>query len=334
MAPRASWKGYLKLSLVSCAVNLYPASSSSSRVSFNTINRKTGNRVKRQFVDAETGEVVENEDQAKGYPVAKDSYLIVDDEELDKIQLESTHTIDIEKFVPRSEIDPRYLEAPYYIAPSERVAEEAFAIIRDAMRDEKVVGLGRVVMARRERIMMLEPLGKGLVGTVLRYGSEVRNEDSYFDEIPDMKLPEEMTDLAHVIIERKAGHFRPEEFTDRYEDAVVELVRAKQAGMPAKPPEQPSRPSNVVSIMDALRKSIAAEGGQASGARKASAKAAEETAARAEAEGSVEDERGRQAARRRLRKRRESQVTRLRGRVRFAGLGVARRRSARRAPRV
>ena len=280
MAPRASWKGYLKLSLVSCAVNLYPASSSSSRVSFNTINRKTGNRVKRQFVDAETGEVVENEDQAKGYPVAKDSYLIVDDEELDKIQIESTHTIDIEKFVPRSEIDPRYLEAPYYIAPSERVAEEAFAIIRDAMRDEKVVGLGRVVMARRERIMMLEPLGKGLVGTVLRYGSEVRNEDSYFDEIPDMKLPEEMTDLAHVIIERKAGHFRPEEFTDRYEDAVVELVRAKQAGMPAKAPEQPSRPSNVVSIMDALRKSIAAEGGgQAPAARKASAKAAEETPA-------------------------------------------------------
>ena len=123
--------------------------SSSSRVSFNTINRKTGNKVKRQFVDAETGEVVENEDQAKGYPVAKDSYLLIDDEELDKIQIESTHTIDIEKFVPRSEIDPRYLESPYYIAPGERVAEEAFAIIRDAMRDEKVVGLGRVVMARR-----------------------------------------------------------------------------------------------------------------------------------------------------------------------------------------
>ena len=267
MAPRATWKGYLKLSLVSCAVNLYPASSASSRVSFNTINRKTGNKVKRQFVDAETGEVVENEDQAKGYPVAKDSYLLIDDEELDKIQIESTHTIDIEKFVPRSEIDPRYLEAPYYIAPGERVAEEAFAIIRDAMRDEKVVGLGRVVMARRERIMMLEPMGKGLVGTVLRYGSEVRNEDSYFEDIPDMKLPEEMRDLAHVIIERKAGHFRPEDFTDRYEDAVVELIRAKQAGMPAKAPEQPSRPSNVVSIMDALRKSIAAVGGAAPAVR-------------------------------------------------------------------
>ena len=259
MAPRANWKGYLKLSLVSCAVNLYPASSTSSRVSFNTINRKTGNKVKRQFVDAETGDVVENEDQGKGFPVAKDSYLLIDDDELDKIQIESTHTIDIDKFVPRAEIDPRYHDAPYYVAPSERVGEEAFAIIRDAMRDEKVVGLGRVVIARRERIMMLEPLGKGILGTALRYGSEVRSEDAYFEEIPDLKLPEEMKELAHVIIERKAGHFRPEDFTDRYEDAVVELIRAKQAGMPAKVTEQPSRPSNVVSIMDALRKSIAAE---------------------------------------------------------------------------
>ena len=259
MAPRANWKGYLKLSLVSCAVNLYPASSTSARISFNTINRRTGNKVKRQFVDADTGEVVETEDQAKGYPVAKDSYLVVSDDELDKIQIESTHTVDIEKFVPRAEIDPRYYDAPYYIAPSERVAEEAFAIIRDAMRDEKVVGLGRVVIARRERIMMLEPLGKGILGTALRYGSEVRGEGAYFEEIPDLKLPEEMKELANVIIERKAGHFRPEEFTDRYEDAVVELIRAKQAGMPPKVTEEPARPSNVVSIMDALRKSIAAE---------------------------------------------------------------------------
>ena len=159
--------------------------------------------------------------------------------------------------MPRSEIDPRYLDAPYYLAPSERVADEAFAIIRDAMRDEKVVGLGRVVIARRERTMMLEPLGKGILGTALRYGSEVRSEDAYFEDIPDLKLPEEMKELAHVIIERKEGHFKPEEFNDRYEDAVVELIRAKQAGMPAKVAEQPTRPSNVVSIMDALRKSIA-----------------------------------------------------------------------------
>jgi DNA end-binding protein Ku len=271
MAPRATWKGYLKLSLVSCAVNLYPASSSSARVSFNTINRKTGNKVKRQFVDGETGEVVENEDQAKGYPVAKNAYLVVDEEELDKIRIESTHTIDIEKFVPRSEIDPRYLEAPYYIAPNERVAEEAFAIIRQAMHDENVVGLGRVVIARRERIMMLEPLSKGLMGTVLRYAYEVRSEDSYFEDIPELKLPEEMKDLAHVIIKRKAGHFKPDEFNDRYEDAVVEMIRTKQAGMPAKVSDEPSRPTNVVSIMDALRKSIAAEGGAAPAPRRGGA---------------------------------------------------------------
>jgi DNA end-binding protein Ku len=273
MAPRANWKGYLKLSLVSCAVNLYPASSSSSRVSFNTINRKTGNKVKRQFVDAETGEVVESEDQAKGYPISKTDFLLVDDDELDKVQIESTHTIDIEKFVPRSEIDPRYLEAPYYVAPSERVAEEAFAIIRDAMRDEKVVGLGRVVIARRERIIMLEPLGKGIVGTVLRYGYEVRREDDYFEDIPDLQLPGEMKDLAHVIIQRKAGHFLTDEFNDRYEDAVVEMIRTKQAGLPAQVAEQPSRPNNVVSIMDALRKSIAAEGGAAPAAGKSKATA-------------------------------------------------------------
>ncbi len=276
MAPRASWKGYLKLSLVSCAVNLYPASSSSSRVSFNTINRKTGNKVKRQFVDAVTGDAVENDDQAKGYPVANDTYVLIDDEELDKIQIESNHTVDIEKFVPRSEIDPRYLDAPYYIAPGEKVAEEAFSIIRDAMRDEKVVGLGRVVMARRERVILLEPLGKGLLGTVLRYASEVRSEDSYFEGIPDPKLPEEMKDLAHVIIERKAGHFDPSEFNDRYEDAVVELIRSKQEGLPARAPEQP-RPTNVVNIMDALRKSIAAVGGSEPAPKKSDAKPAEVT---------------------------------------------------------
>jgi DNA end-binding protein Ku len=259
---------------VSCAVNLYPASSSSSRVAFNTINRKTGNKVKRQFVDAVTGDVVENEDQAKGYPVAKDAFVLIDDDELDKIQIESNHTVEIEKFVPRSEIDPRYLEAPYYIAPGERVAEEAFSIIRDAMRDEKVVGLGRVVMARRERVILLEPLGKGLLGTILRYASEVRSEDSYFEEIPELKLPEEMKDLAHVIIEKKAGHFDAAEFNDRYEDAVVELIRSKQAGVPTRAPEEP-RPGNVVNIMDALRKSIAAVGAAEPASKKSDAKPAE-----------------------------------------------------------
>jgi DNA end-binding protein Ku len=283
MAPRANWKGYLKLSLVSCAVSLYPASSSSSRVSFNTINRKTGNKVKRQFVDAETGDVVESDDQAKGYPVSKDSYMLVEDDELEAIQIESTHTIDIEKFVPRAEIDPRYLESPYYIAPNERVAEEAFAVIRDAMRDKKVVGVGRVVISRRERVMMLEPLGKGILGTVLRYAYEVRGEDAYFEEIPDLKIPAELKDMAQVIIDRKAGHFVVDEFTDRYEDAMVALIRTKQAGLPSKPAEDTSRPTNVVSILDALRKSIAAEGGAAAKAAKPKATEAEAPASKPKA---------------------------------------------------
>lgn len=261
MAPRANWKGYLKLSLVSCAVNLYPASSSATRVSFNMVNRQTGNKLKRQLIDSVTEEVVDSEDQAKGYAIGKDAYMLMDDEDFETISIESTHTIDIEKFVPRSEVDSRYLDAPYYIAPNERVAEEAFAIIRDAMRDEGVVGLGRVVIARRERIIMLEPLGKGLLGTVLRYAYEVRGEEAYFADLEDSDLPAEMADLAHVIIQRKAGHFEPEKFKDRYEDAVVEMIRAKQAGLPAEAAKRPERPNNVIDIMDALRKSIAAEGG-------------------------------------------------------------------------
>src|SRR5580704_530668 len=185
MAPRSNWKGFLKLSLVSCSVALYPASSSSSRVKFNTLNRKTGNRLKRQFVDAETGDLVETEDQIKGYPVDRENYLPIEESDLDDIRLESSHAIDIEKFVPRSEIDPRYMDTPYYIAPTERVGEEAFVVIRDAMREEGVVGLGRVVIARRERIVMIEPWEQGLLGTVLRYAYEVRGESAYFEEVPE-----------------------------------------------------------------------------------------------------------------------------------------------------
>jgi DNA end-binding protein Ku len=259
MAPRANWKGYLKLSLVSCAVALYPATSSSSRVRFHTLNRETGNRVKRQFVDPETGEPVENDEQVKGYEVGKGSYIVVEDEELEAIRIESTHTIDIESFVPREQVDVRYLETPYYIAPDDTVAQEAFAVIRDAMREKGRAGVARVVIARRERMVLLEPLGKGILATLLRYPYEVRGEDAYFDDIPELKLPAEMRDLAGHIIETKAADFDPSRFEDRYENAVVELIRSKQAGQPIKAPEAP-RPSNVVNLMDALRRSIDAEG--------------------------------------------------------------------------
>jgi DNA end-binding protein Ku len=258
MAPRANWKGYLKLSLVSCAVALYPASSTSSRVAFNTLNRQTGHRVKRQFIDAETGAVVEPEDQVKGYPVGKTQYIMVEDDELDKIRIESTHTIEIESFVPLAEVDHRYFDAPYYIAPQDRVSEEAFAVIRDAMRDKKMVGIGRVVIARRERPVLLEPLGKGLLATTLRYANEVRSEGDYFEDISDITIPAEMKDLAEVIIDRKSGHFDPKSFEDRYEVAVLEILRQKEAGRPVEAPQEP-RQGNVINIMDALRRSIEAE---------------------------------------------------------------------------
>ena len=266
MAPRANWKGYLKLSLVSCAVALYPASSTSTRISFNTINRKTGNKVKRIYIDPETDEEVGTEDQVKGYAVAKNEFVLIEDEDLDQVKIESSRTIDIEKFVPRSEIDPRYMEVPYYITPEDKVSQEAFAVIREAMGDADVVGLGSVVISRRERIIMLEPFERGLLGTVLRYGYEVRNSNTYFDDIPNVELPDEMKDLARLIIDRKAGHFDAAEFNDRYEDAVAEMVKAKQGGT-AVTSAAPASPGNVINLMEALRKSI----GQ-SGAAKASSK--------------------------------------------------------------
>jgi DNA end-binding protein Ku len=258
MAARSNWKGYLKLSLVSCAVALYPAASSSSRVSFNTLNRHTGNKVKRQFIDPQTEEPVDTADQVKGYAVGKNTFLVIEDEDLDQIKIESTHTIDIEGFVDRSEVDERYFEAPYYIAPEDKVAQEAFAVIRDAMREKGKAGLARVVISRRERMILLEPFDKGLLGTVLRYQYEVRDAAPYFEDIPDLKLPAEMKELAEHIIERKSAPFDPSKFEDRYENAVVEMIKAKQAGTPMEVREAP-RPTNVVNIMDALRRSIEVE---------------------------------------------------------------------------
>src|SRR5262245_11958082 len=228
--PRSSWKGYLKLSLVSCAVALYNATSSSERVSFNTLNRKTGNRLKQNMVDAVTGEAVDTADRVKGFQVAKGQYVLVEDSDLEALKIESTKLIEIETFVPQAEVDPIYLDSPYYLAPDDRVAEEAFAVIRDAMASKQMVGIGRVVLARRERIMMLQPRGKGILATTLRYPYEVRQDAEYFSGITDIELPDEMLGIAEVIIERKTQHFEPEKFSDRYEDAVVTLLRAKQAG--------------------------------------------------------------------------------------------------------
>ncbi len=265
--PRSSWKGYLRLSLVSCAVALYNATSTAERVSFNTLNRKTGNRVKQVLVDSATEEPVDPAERVKGYQVSKGQYVMVEDTDLEALKIESTKLIEIEAFVPENEMDPIYLDSPYYLAPDDRVAEEAFAVIRDAMARKKVVGIGRIVLNRRERMLMLQPRSNGILATSLRYPYEVRQDAEYFSGISDVKLPAEMLEIAEVIIDRKLGHFEPDKFTDRYEEAVVNLIRAKQAGQVFAVPETPT-PSNVVNIMDALKRSLEAEGADAAPIRR------------------------------------------------------------------
>ena len=258
MAPRPSWKGFLKLSLVSCAVSMYPATTTSQRIRFNIINKATGNRIHNEVVDAETGEPVDTEDRVKGYQVEKDQYVLLDDEELDNVALTSTHTIDIDEFVPMADVDRIYLDESYYIAPQDEVAQEAFAVIREAMHKEDLAGLARVVVYRRERLLLLRPRGKGLLATTLRYQNEVRDESEYFEDIPSTKVPADMLKLATHILETKKGKFDPAKFEDRYETALKELVKAKHAGKKT-PVASDSRPSNVVNLMDALRRSAKAD---------------------------------------------------------------------------
>ena len=285
MAARANWKGYLKLSLVSCPVQLFPATSSRERVSFHLLNRETGNRLRRKLVDPETDEAVETEDQVKGFQVGKNDYLVVEEEEFEKIAIESSHTIDIETFVPRKEVDEAYLDTPYFLTPDGKMAEEAFSVIREAMREKGVCGIGRVVMYRRERPILLEPRGKGLVATTLRYAYEVRSDGEFFDDIGDHKVEGEMLDLATHIIGRKMAHFDPKRFEDRYQDALLAIIDAKRQNKPVKSAPSEKRPNNVVSLMDALRKSIADEKGATDKgpAEKSAAKAPSRTAKKGEA---------------------------------------------------
>jgi DNA end-binding protein Ku len=255
MAPRANWKGFLRLSLVTCPVALYPATSESEKISFNQLNRQTGHRIKYMKVDADTGEEVPNEDIVKGYALDKDAFIEVSKEELEEVALESTRTIEIDEFVEKSEIDPRYLIRPYYIRPDGKVGHDAFAVIRETIREMGKVAIGRVVLTNREHIIALEPLDKGLMGTLLRYPYEVRGEDEYFDEIQDVKVTKDMLDLARHIVNQKSGAFEPDKFEDHYEAALVDLINSKRSGKPITPKGRP-RGENVVDLMDALRKSV------------------------------------------------------------------------------
>src|ERR1700676_5277267 len=256
MAPRAYWKGSLKLSLVSCPVLLYPATTSVEKTHFHMINKETGNRLKQQMVDAETGDVVESDQKARGYELKKGEYVEVEKEELEAVQIESNHTIDIDSFVPEDEIDKRYLHQPYYIVPDGKAGIDAFAVIRDAMKDKDRVTLARIVLTNREHIIAIEPLGKGLLGTTLRYPSELRDADDYFDGIKSPKISEDMIELASHILDSKAAHFDPSKFKDDYETALKTLVKRKAGGKPLKTAEPEAKRDNVISLMDALQQSL------------------------------------------------------------------------------
>ena len=309
-ASRPQWKGYLKLSLVSCPIAIYPAVSAAERISFRQINRSTGNRLRQQLVDAVTGETVDRWEKARGYEVGESTFLPIEDEELQaarqeaqarrpgavtiqppapaalreatfrkpdrpgvraapplplpepeppRVVVENTRTIDIERFVPRGQIDARYIEKPYYIAPRDAVGQDAFAVIRDALERKALVGIGRVILQSRERPIALEPMGKGLRGVTLRYAHEVVSEVDYFSGIPDIALPDEMLQIAEHIMQTKTGDFDPAVLEDRYRTALVEILRSKKRETPlAEGPVQPS-PQNVINLMDALRRSIEAE---------------------------------------------------------------------------
>jgi DNA end-binding protein Ku len=260
VAPRAYWKGYLKLSLVSCPIALYPATSEREKISFHQLNKETGNRIRYRKVDAETGDDVEQANIIKGYELAKGEYVDVTREELEAVAIESKRTIEIEQFVPKTQIDELYIRDPYYIAPDGEVGQQAFAVIREAIRKEGMVAVGKVVFTSREHIIALEARDSGMLGMTLRYPYEVRKQAEYFDEIPEEKVPKDMLDLALHIVETKRGDFEPEKFEDQYEDALRELIEKKAKGEKIERPKQPAR-SNVVNLMDALRASVEAEGG-------------------------------------------------------------------------
>ena len=259
MAPRANWKGFLRLSLVTCPVALYPATSDTEKVSFNQINRKTGHRIKYAKVDADTGEEVAAEDIMKGYKVDTDTYVEVSKDELDDIALESTRTIEIDEFVPKTDIDSRYLIRPYYLVPDGKVGHDAFAVIRETIRSMNKVAIGRVVLTNREHIIALEPLDNGLMGTLLRYPYEVRSEKEYFDGIQDVKITKDMLDLARHIVEQKSGSFEPGQFEDRYESALIDLINKKRSGVRLTAKTAPKTSGNVINLMDALKRSLAGE---------------------------------------------------------------------------
>jgi DNA end-binding protein Ku len=278
LSPRASWKGFLKIADVTVPVGLYSAASTSERIALHTINRSTGHRVLREFVDAETGTTVERDDQVKGYEVAKDEYVSVEPDEIEAVIPHGDKTLTVAAFVDLAGVDDLYFDKPYYLGPSDRSADETFALVREGMRSAKVAAVAQAVLFRRARTVLIRPLDKGLIASTLNYDYEVRSAEQAFSEIPAKKITGEMLDLAVHIINTKQGAFDPREFQDRYEDALAELVKLKLEGK-AIPKRAPPRSEPVVNLMQALRDSAAAgapnrQSGKAAAKKKSGRRAA------------------------------------------------------------
>jgi DNA end-binding protein Ku len=284
MAGRASWKGFLKIGELTCPVGLYAAASTSERIAFHTLNRQTGNRVHREFVDMVTGEEVDRDHQVKGYETAKDEHILLTAEEVAAAVPDSDKTLSVSAFLSCDDIDTLYLDRPYFLAPDGAIAAEPYALIRDGLRAKSAAALATTVLFRRARTLLVRPFEDGLIATTLRFDYEVRSAAEAFSEVPEIKIEDEMLDLARHIIKSKRGSFRPDAFEDRYESALEELVKAKLEGRKIRPPK-PAPKGKVVDLMDALRRSAgmtsadaeATSSGQ-DGAAKASRKAAKTSA--------------------------------------------------------
>ncbi|WP_425960556.1 Ku protein [Rhizobium nepotum] len=275
MNRRASWKGHLAFADFSCEIGLYSALTSSEKISFNIVNRKTGHRVERQYVDSDTGEAVDREDQVKGYELDNGDHIVIEGDEIATLMPENDKIIRVRHFLGRDEIDKLYFDKPYYLAPTQEGGEEALTLLAKAMDDEKVVALGEAVLFRRNRVVLIRPSGKALVATTLNFGYEVRSQTTVFKSIPDIQFDDEMLELAGHIIEKRAGTFDPAEYTDRYNEALAELVKAKIEGREIRK-TPPRKEDNVIDLKEALRRSagVGKSGKSASGTgRKSSRKA-------------------------------------------------------------
>jgi DNA end-binding protein Ku len=259
LSARPVWQGHLRLSLVSCPVALYKATSKASDISFHLLNPATNNRVRMVPTDPEAGPL-NRSDLVRGYEIEKNRYVIIGDEELDAVKLETTHTLDIERFVDADSIDRLFWDVPYILLPTDDIAANAYAVIRQAMADSNRIALGRVVMHTRERLIGIEPRGKGLIASTLRMRDEVVNLEKALEAIPDIKPDRRMVEIAEKIIEQLEGPFAPEEFRDRYEEALRDLIRRKEKGEKPTVAAPPAEPSNVIDLMAALKKSLGAKG--------------------------------------------------------------------------